>query len=87
MDIAAIAFGEPLGGSQWASLTAKALQILVDKQTEIYENFKDMFIPDECYKQTVFGNSPGLVFAPEGNMRLLLWLDSHPEVISFSRRE
>lgn len=59
----------------------------MDKKAEIFENYKDVFIPDESYKQTVLGNSPGLTFATEGNMRLTFWIQNHPEVVYFSRRE
>lgn len=63
-------------GSQWASLTKKAVGILLENEKFIKKHFGNSHCPDELYKQTVLMDK-GLDFyevdGKKSNARLIVW--------------
>ena len=68
-------------GSEWASLSHRAVETILENRKWILQHFKYTSCADEIYKQTVLLNKG---FAPYfyGNQRLIMWepQTSHPKI-------
>ena len=70
----------PYGGSQWWTLTREALQHVVrysDEHPRLLRFMRGVFVPDECFVQTVLGSSPFREAIADTDLRFVDW--SRPE--------
>jgi hypothetical protein len=70
----------PYGGSQWWTLSRAAIGYLtryVDDHPRLLPFMRGVFVPDECFVQTVLGNSPFRDAIASTDLRYVDW--SRPE--------
>jgi hypothetical protein len=69
-------------GSDWLSLSRRAVQAVVDARPEVLEHFRRTVAPTEGFPQTVLYADPGLRLSGD-TRRFTRWVDgaSHPEVL------
>lgn len=66
----------PWGGSQWWTLTRAALDHIarIGRETpSLPRFFRNVFLPDECYVQTILANSPFRDAIMSDDLRLTIW--------------
>lgn len=67
---------EPWGGGQWWTLTRPALELIADvarKHPALPRFFRNVFLPDESYFQTLLGNSRFRGAIAGDDLRLVIW--------------
>lgn len=67
-------------GSQWASLSFDFVKTILNQETWIRERFKNTFIPDEMYKQTIMLNSCHKPNHVNNTLRMIDWKRGNPYV-------
>jgi len=66
----------PFGGSQWWTLSRKALQYIDRTRREDHRLIRALatsFIPDEAFVQTILGNSPFASKIVQDDLRFAIW--------------
>lgn len=71
----------PYGGSQWWALTSECVRYLVDyvkTNPNVMDYFKNTFIADELFFQTLVCNSPFKEAVTGSNLRYIDWSNPNP---------
>lgn len=71
----------PYGGSQWWALTGKCVQYIVqyvEANSHVTNYFKNTYIPDEIFFQTLVCNSPFKQEVSGSNLTYADWLNPNP---------
>jgi hypothetical protein len=66
----------PFGGSQWWTLSRKALEYVEAKRRDDSRFIRflgNSFIPDECFMQTILGNSRFASDIVQDDLRFAIW--------------
>lgn len=70
-------------GSQWFSITNKLAEHIKSNKNWIIKCFNNTLIPDELFLQTLVKNKPiALSFSNNNNLRLIIWKDKNPIVLT-----
>lgn len=80
----------PYGGSQWWTLSREALEYVVrfsDEHPGYLRFMRGVFIPDECFVQTVLGNSRFREAIPGDDLRYVDWDRPEPPHPAILRSE
>jgi hypothetical protein len=73
-----------LEGSQWHVLRSDLVDFIVEHESEIHHNFRDVLVPDEHAFQWIVSRSPRFQELRRGDHVFMRWEGASPKRLSFS---